>query len=64
MAETLHIKQAAASKRELRADMHLSTLRSYIEATGGELEIVARFSNRPVRITQFEELNTERQPRR
>src|SRR3954451_5010289 len=59
MAAKLHIKQAAVSKLERRTDMYLSTLRSYIEAMGGKLEIVARFPNQVVRITQFEALDPE-----
>lgn len=59
MAEKLHIKQAAVSKLERRTDMYLSTLRSYIEAMGGKLEIIARFPQRAVRITQFETLDPE-----
>jgi predicted transcriptional regulator len=63
MAEKLHIKQAAVSKLERRTDMYLSTLRSYIEAMGGQLEIIARFPQRAVRITQFEALDPESRPR-
>jgi hypothetical protein len=59
MAEKLHIKQAAVSKLERRTDMYLSTLRSYIEAMGGKLEIIARFPQRAVRIMQFEALDPE-----
>jgi transcriptional regulator with XRE-family HTH domain len=59
MAEKLHIKQAAVSKLERRTDMYLSTLRSYIEAMGGKLEIIARFPHKAVRITQFEALDPE-----
>ena len=59
MAEKLHIKQAAVSKLERRTDMYLSTLRSYIEAMGGKLEIIARFPQRAVRIMQFETLDPE-----
>jgi hypothetical protein len=33
--------------------MYVSTLRRYIEAMGGELEIIARFPDGEVRITQF-----------
>jgi transcriptional regulator with XRE-family HTH domain len=62
MAEKLHIQQAAVSKLERRTDMYLSTLRSYIEAMGGKLEIIARFPNRAVRIKQFEALDPENQP--
>lgn len=57
VAKKLHIKQAAVSKLERRTDMYLSTLRRYIEAMGGRLEIVAHFPNQAVRITQFEELD-------
>lgn len=62
VAKKLHIKQAAVSKLERRADMYLSTLRSFIEAMGGKLEIVARFPNQAVRITQFEALDPENRP--
>lgn len=41
---------------ERRADMYVSSLRSYIEALGGELEILARFPDGTVRITQFQEI--------
>jgi hypothetical protein len=57
MAKKLHIKQAAVSKLERRTDMYLSTLRSYIEAMGGKLEIIARFPNKAVRIKQLEMLD-------
>jgi hypothetical protein len=57
VGRALHINQAAVSKLERRADMYVSTLRSYIEAMGGELDIIARFPDHtPVRITQFQEL--------
>jgi hypothetical protein len=37
--------------------MYVSTLRSFVEAMGGELEIIARFPDRaPIIINQFEEL--------
>ena len=62
VAKQLHIKQAAVSKLERRTDMYLSTLRNYVEAMGGELEIVARFPNQTVRITQFESLDFEESP--
>jgi DNA-binding XRE family transcriptional regulator len=62
VAKTLHIKQAAVSKLERRTDMYLSTLRNYIEAMGGTLEIVARFPDQVVRITQFGALDPEGRP--
>lgn len=47
LAASLHIGQDSVSRLEKRSDMLLSTLRGYIEAMGGKLEIVARFPNRP-----------------
>jgi transcriptional regulator with XRE-family HTH domain len=55
LAETLGEKQPSISKLEQRTDMYISTLRRYIEAMGGELNIVARFPEGAVRITQFAE---------
>jgi len=46
-------------KLERRTDMYLSTLRNYIEAMGGKLEIIARFPNQAVRIMHFETLDPE-----
>ncbi|MEP6832654.1 MAG: XRE family transcriptional regulator [Gemmatimonas sp.] len=43
LAEMLSSTQASVSKIESRDDFYLSTLREYIEALGGELEILARF---------------------
>ena len=63
MAEKLHIKQSAVSKLERRTDMYLSTLRRYIESMGGKLEIIARFPDHAVRITQFEALDPDSRPR-
>ena len=56
IAETLGNRQAAVSKIERRTDMHISTLRRYVEALGGELEIIAHFPEGDVRISQFEEV--------
>jgi transcriptional regulator with XRE-family HTH domain len=57
VARRLRIKPAAVTKLERRTDVYLSTLRSTIEAMGGELEIIARFPNMSVRIRQFESLD-------
>lgn len=53
LAKTLHINQAAVSKMERRTDMYISTLRNYIRAMGGELEIIATFPEGQVRIENF-----------
>jgi transcriptional regulator with XRE-family HTH domain len=43
LAELLQVNQGAISKMEKRSDMYLSTLRSYVEAMGGQLDIRAVF---------------------
>ncbi|QEH35205.1 helix-turn-helix protein [Aquisphaera giovannonii] len=62
LARALRVNQAAISKLERRSDMDLSTLRGFIEAMGGQLEIVARFPDRSVRINQFEALDPDPRP--
>jgi len=47
LAEALGIGQEGISKLEKRSDLLLSTLRSYVEAMGGHLSIVAEFPDRP-----------------
>lgn len=56
LAEELHIKQSSVSKIEHRTDIYLSTLRNYIEALGGELDIIAKFPEGQIRINQFHDL--------
>ena len=46
----------AIAKMEKWTDMYLSTLRSHIKAMGGQLEIVARFPEGAVQISNFAEL--------
>lgn len=43
MAEMLDVPQSSISRIERRADMYLSTLRSYVHAVGGELRVQAVF---------------------
>ncbi|MBI2072406.1 MAG: XRE family transcriptional regulator [Gemmatimonadetes bacterium] len=62
LARVLRSNQALVSKLERRADMYVSSLRSYIEAMGGELEIIARFPDGAVRIRQFEEIGRDGSP--
>lgn len=56
MAEILETKQANVSQIERRTDMYISTLRSYIEAMGGQLKIVAHFPDGDVAINQFQHI--------
>ena len=53
LAEMLQVNQPAVSKLEQRADVYISSLRSYIEAVGGRLKIVAEFPEGEVAITNF-----------
>lgn len=56
LAELLSTQQANISQIERRTDMYISTLREYIEAMGGELDIIARFPEGEVRINQFRDI--------
>jgi hypothetical protein len=47
VAAALQIKQPSVSKIEKQTDMYLSTLRNYIEAIGGRLELVVKLPKRP-----------------
>jgi len=53
LAERLKIKQPNVAKLEKRTDIYISTLRAVIEAMGGTLDIVARFPDGHVKITNF-----------
>ena len=57
IGQTLQIKQGSVAKIEKRTDMYVSTLRRFIEAMGGELEIVARFPDHAIKIKNFSDLN-------
>jgi DNA-binding XRE family transcriptional regulator len=57
LAKILHVSQGAVSKLERRADMHISTLRSFVRAMGGDVQIRAVFPDGEVIINQFEELD-------
>ena len=52
----LQVSQPAVSKLEQRADVYISSLRSYIEAVGGRLKIVAEFAEGGVEITSFSDV--------
>ena len=62
LAQILSVKQTAVSKLEKRTDMYISTLRNFIKAMGGDLEITAKFPDGSVQISQFEDIasKTER----
>jgi transcriptional regulator with XRE-family HTH domain len=65
MAETLGIGQEGVSRLEKRSDLLISTLRSYVEAMGGSLSIVAEFPDRhPILLSGLASMETELPPTR
>ena len=56
LADILHVQQPAIAKLEKRTDMYISTLRSHINAMGGDLEVIARFPDGNVRISNFSQI--------
>jgi transcriptional regulator with XRE-family HTH domain len=53
LAKELGIKQPSLSKLEKQSDMQISTLQRIVRALGGELEMIARFPRRSVKLGQF-----------
>lgn len=54
VAERLGGRQVYVSRLERRADMKLSTLRAYVEALGGELQLMVTFpEGRTVRLADL-----------
>ena len=58
LAEVLNLQQPSIAKLAKRTDIYLTTLRSHIEAMGGELDIIARFPDGTVKISNFTELGS------
>jgi transcriptional regulator with XRE-family HTH domain len=56
IAASLHIQQPAIAKLEKRTDMYISTLQSHINAMGGDLEVIARFPDGDVKISNFSQI--------
>ena len=61
LATELDVQQPAVAKLEKKTDMYISTLRRFINAMGGELEIRAHFPDGDVTINQFENLDGDSQ---
>lgn len=55
LAQLMKKKQAAISRLERRSDMHVSTLREFISALGGRLQVIASFPDGSYHISQFED---------
>jgi transcriptional regulator with XRE-family HTH domain len=50
IAALLERSQSQVSETERRQDVRLSTLRSYVEALGGELEVIASFGDKRIKL--------------
>ena len=61
LAKVLEVNQGAVSRMEKRTDMYVSTLRNFIQAMGGRLQVKAIFPEGEVEIDQFENLAEPRQ---
>jgi len=59
LAETLESTQPAISQMERRTDLYLSTLRSYVEALGGQLELRAVFEDIEIPIRSISNIGEE-----
>ncbi len=59
LGQLLNKKQATISRLERRSDMHVSTLRAFIKALGGKLEIIASFPDADYHIKQFEQESSD-----
>ncbi len=57
LAETLHMRQPTLSRMEHQTDLFVSTLRRYVEALGGNLDIVVTLpGHAPIKLKQFSEM--------
>src|SRR5258708_11733268 len=63
IAETLGIGQDQVSRLEQRSDLLISTLRSYVEAMGGRLTLIAEFpDHKPVVLSGIAALDPDPTP--
>src|SRR6266852_1463254 len=65
VAKKLRVGQDSVSRVEQRADMLISTLRLYVNAMGGQLDLIASFPDRPpVRLKDLGEIASKPRPRK
>ena len=61
LADMMQVSQATVSKTERREDMLLSTLRNFVEALGGHLQLVAKFPSETIELS-FQDRKKKRKP--
>ena len=59
LADRLQVSQPVVTEMEQRADMYVSSLRSCVEAVGGQLRIVAEFPEGEIAITNFSQIGRD-----
>jgi DNA-binding transcriptional regulator YiaG len=61
VARVLNVGQDTVSRYEQRTDMLISTLQEYVEAMGGELDLIAKFPKRgTIKIKAFRDLSVSK----
>jgi transcriptional regulator with XRE-family HTH domain len=53
LADLMEVRQASISKFERQDDILVSTLRRYVEALGGQLEVRVRFQDHAVVLSRY-----------
>lgn len=56
LADVLGVQHPSIIKMEHRTDMYITSLRSHIQAMGGELDVIARFPDGSVKINRFSDI--------
>ncbi len=59
LTKNLGLPPAAVNKMERYTDIYLATLRQHIEAMGGQLQVIVRFPEGAVRLSNFIDLENE-----
>ncbi len=62
LADALEIKQSGVSRIEHEADLYISTLRSYVQALGGTLELRVQFPGAGATVVNLADLAQDREP--
>ena len=61
IGKALNIGQDGVSRLEQRSDLLISTLRSYVQAMGGDLQLIASFPDRPaIAVTGLADMGAKR----
>ncbi|MGY4535441.1 hypothetical protein ACVW0Y_004596 [Pseudomonas sp. TE3786] len=61
LAKALQVSPPAISRMERHTDIYIATLRSQIESMGGQLQMIVRFPEGSVKLSNFIDLDNESQ---